>query len=123
MLRGLNVVHTIVDGPQGAENSVPAVWKTTHHDYALLKLHGRNTETYNAPVAIAAERFSYECSDAELRRLVEHASPRLASAMVERLEEVMQAFGSAVRALSFSQGGSASSRSMMMRWVPDSNEC
>jgi uncharacterized protein YecE (DUF72 family) len=69
-LRAMNVVHTVVDGPQGADNSVPAVWETTHRDYALLRLHGRNAETYNRPAESAAERFSYEYSDAELRGLV-----------------------------------------------------
>ena len=45
--RELGVVHTIVDGPQGFANSVPDVWEVTHPDLALVRLHGRNYETWN----------------------------------------------------------------------------
>lgn len=69
-LRAMNVVHTVVDGPQGADNSVPAVWEVTNRDYALLRLHGRNAETYNKAAESPAERFSYEYSDGELKSLV-----------------------------------------------------
>lgn len=55
--------------PQGADNSVPAVWETTHPDYLLLRLHGRNVETYNAPAQSAAERFDYDYPDRELGEL------------------------------------------------------
>lgn len=68
-LREIRAVHTVVDGPQGADNSVPAVWEVTHPDYALLRLHGRNQETYNAPAETPAERFDYEYSEAELTTL------------------------------------------------------
>lgn len=68
-LRELGVVHTVVDGPQGADNSVPA----THPDYALLRLHGRNVEAYKQPAASAAERFDYEYSEQELRELAAEA--------------------------------------------------
>ena len=70
MLRALRAVHTVVDGPRGFDNSVPPVWEVTNPDYALVRLHGRNTETYNAPVASPAERFSYEYSDAELKGII-----------------------------------------------------
>ena len=66
----LGVVHTIVDGPQGFSNSVPAVWATTHPTQALLRLHGRNTATWNIRGASASsERFNYDYSDAELADL------------------------------------------------------
>ena len=41
-MRELGVVHTVVDGPQGFANSVPALWEATHPRYALVRLHGRN---------------------------------------------------------------------------------
>ncbi|GAA4337913.1 DUF72 domain-containing protein [Variovorax defluvii] len=70
-LREHRLVHTIVDGPQGADNSVPAVWEGTHPDYLLLRLHGRNTDTYNIKgAASAAERFDYDYPDQELKELV-----------------------------------------------------
>ncbi|MBU2288569.1 MAG: DUF72 domain-containing protein [Gammaproteobacteria bacterium] len=71
LLRELRVVHTVVDGPQGFANSVPLLAETTHPDYALVRLHGRNTETYNARGASsAAERFDYDYPDAELREIM-----------------------------------------------------
>lgn len=69
-LRELGAVHTVVDGPQGADNSVPAVWEVTQPDYLLLRLHGRNAPAYNQPAASAAERFDYDYSEQELRELV-----------------------------------------------------
>ena len=46
-LRELGVAHTVVDGPQGFYNSVPALWEPTHPRYALVRLHGRNSQTWN----------------------------------------------------------------------------
>jgi len=68
-LRELGAVHTVVDGPQGSDRSVPAVWQVTHPDYLLLRLHGRNLGAYMAPATSAAERFDYDYSDQELREL------------------------------------------------------
>ncbi|HSV60243.1 MAG TPA: DUF72 domain-containing protein [Variovorax sp.] len=70
LLRELGAVHTVVDGPQGFANSVPMLAEATHPDYALVRLHGRNVDTYNIKGASsAAERFDYDYSDAELREL------------------------------------------------------
>jgi uncharacterized protein YecE (DUF72 family) len=75
--RELNVVHTVIDGPQGFHNSVPPVWESTHIDYALVRLHGRNHETWNIKGAtVASERFNYDYPDAELEDI---------AARVERL--------------------------------------
>ncbi|MEJ8850809.1 DUF72 domain-containing protein [Variovorax rhizosphaerae] len=69
-IQELGAVHTIVDGPQGFSNSVPAVWEATHPDYALVRLHGRNAATWNVKGATAAsDRFNYDYSDSELRDL------------------------------------------------------
>ena len=68
--RELGVVHTVVDGPQGFSNSVPAIWEATHPAFALLRLHGRNTSSWNVQGATAAsDRFNYDYSDAELADL------------------------------------------------------
>ena len=70
LLKDLNAVNTVVDGPQGFANSVPMLAEATHPDYALVRLHGRNAATYNIKgAASAAERFDYEYSEAELREL------------------------------------------------------
>ncbi|MEJ8825098.1 DUF72 domain-containing protein [Variovorax humicola] len=69
-LRDLRAVNTVVDGPQGFANSVPMLAEATHAEYALVRLHGRNTETYNTRGASsAAERFDYDYSDQELKEL------------------------------------------------------
>ncbi len=66
-LRELGAVHTIVDGPEGFSNSVPAIWEATNPKVALLRLHGRNTATWNVKGATAAsDRFNYDYSDEEL---------------------------------------------------------
>ncbi|MEO6895905.1 MAG: DUF72 domain-containing protein, partial [Caldimonas sp.] len=73
-LRELKVAHTVVDGPQGFSNSVPAVWETTHPRFALLRLHGRNSKTWNIKGATSAsDRFNYDYPERELADLV----PRL----------------------------------------------
>ncbi|MEO7115328.1 MAG: DUF72 domain-containing protein [Caldimonas sp.] len=73
-LRELGAAHTVVDGPQGFSNSVPAVWEATHPRFALLRLHGRNSKTWNIRGATSAsDRFNYDYPEKELAELV----PRL----------------------------------------------
>ena len=75
--RELNVVHTVIDGPQGFHNCVPPVWESTHMQYSLVRLHGRNHETWNIKDAkVASERFNYDYPDQELEEI---------AARVERL--------------------------------------
>ncbi len=70
-LREMGVAHTVVDGPQGFSNSVPALWETTHPRYALLRLHGRNTATWNVKgQSSASDRFNYDYPEGELAELV-----------------------------------------------------
>ena len=68
--RELGVVHTIVDSPQGFANCVPCVWEVTHPALALLRLHGRNRETWNIKAAAASSRFDYWYSRDELAAMV-----------------------------------------------------
>ena len=84
----LGVTHVIVDGPQGFANSVPQVWEVTNRSLAILRLHGRNTETWNVRGHTAAsERFNYDYADAELQSFV--APLR---ALAERVEFVHVVF-------------------------------
>jgi uncharacterized protein YecE (DUF72 family) len=69
--RELGVVHTVVDAPQGFDNTVPAVWESTHPELTLLRLHGRNTATWNVTGAASSGRFQYEYSQQELAELAE----------------------------------------------------
>ncbi len=69
-LRELALAHTVVDGPQGFANSVPAVWEATHPRYALVRLHGRNARTWNIRGATSAsDRFNYDYPETELGEL------------------------------------------------------
>ena len=80
MQRDLGVVHVVVDEPQVGAKSIPAVWETTDPDLELVRLHGRNHETWDIKGAKAAsERFDYDYTDEELaslaapiRRLADH---------------------------------------------------
>ncbi|MEO8653574.1 MAG: DUF72 domain-containing protein [Ramlibacter sp.] len=68
--RELGVVHTIVDSPQGFANCVPCVWDMSHPALALLRLHGRNRETWNTRAAAASSRFDYRYSADELAAMI-----------------------------------------------------
>jgi uncharacterized protein YecE (DUF72 family) len=69
-LREMRVVHTVVDEPQGVGNFSQSVWEVTHPDLALVRLHGRNAQTWDAKgLQASSERFNYEYSDAELDQL------------------------------------------------------
>ena len=65
----LGVVHTIVDGPQGFANCVPDIWEVTHPELALVRLHGRNYETWNHQGPASSSRFNYWYSAEELAAL------------------------------------------------------
>jgi len=65
--RERQLVNVIVDEPQGAINSIPAVWEITNDELALLRLHGRNHATWNIQGTTASsDRFNYDYNDDEL---------------------------------------------------------
>jgi uncharacterized protein YecE (DUF72 family) len=69
--REFGLAHVIVDGPQGFDNSVPAVWEVTRPDLAMLRLHGRNAASWNTKGLTASSgRFNYDYSEEELAALV-----------------------------------------------------
>jgi uncharacterized protein YecE (DUF72 family) len=68
-LRELDAVHTVVDAPQGFEDTVPAVWETTRPDLAVVRLHGRNVQAWTSAGKASSSRFSYEHGTAELEEL------------------------------------------------------
>jgi uncharacterized protein YecE (DUF72 family) len=68
--RELGVVHTIVDGPQGFANCVPCVWEVTSPALALVRLHGRNRQTWNIRSSTSSSRFDYWYAKEELAALV-----------------------------------------------------
>jgi uncharacterized protein YecE (DUF72 family) len=69
--RQLGVVHTVVDSPQGFANCVPCVWDVTNPQLAILRLHGRNKETWNKKgLAASSARFDYQYSADELAAML-----------------------------------------------------
>lgn len=68
--RHLKLVHVVTDEPQGYANSVEPIWEVTNPELALVRLHGRNAETWRKATRTAAERFDYLYTDAELQQFV-----------------------------------------------------
>ena len=51
-------------------NTIPSVWEVTHPELAIVRLHGRNHETWNKKGLISsAQRFNYDYNDEELADL------------------------------------------------------
>ena len=60
------LVNVVVDGPQ-VGNSVPAVWEVTSPTLAVVRMHGRNHETWSKKgLKAASDRFNYDYSEEEL---------------------------------------------------------
>lgn len=70
--RELGVVHTVVDEPQEVGNFAHGVWAVTHPRLAVVRLHGRNADTWDAKgLSASSERFNYDYDDAELDDLAQ----------------------------------------------------
>ena len=63
------LVNVVVDSPQGFVNSVGTHWEVTNPELALVRLHGRNAETWNVRGPAASDRFNYRYSTEELKEL------------------------------------------------------
>lgn len=69
--RSLGLVHTVVDSPQGFANCVPCVWDVANPRLAVVRLHGRNKETWNKKgLAASSSRFDYQYGAEELAAMV-----------------------------------------------------
>jgi uncharacterized protein YecE (DUF72 family) len=67
MERQRGFVNVVVDEPNTAANSIPAIWEITNPKLALIRLHGRNHETWNIKdAASASSRFNYDYNEEEL---------------------------------------------------------
>ncbi len=70
--RSRGFVNVIVDEPQGSSNSIPSIWSVTNPELAIVRLHGRNHETWNKKnLNSSADRFNYDYSAEELSGLAE----------------------------------------------------
>jgi uncharacterized protein YecE (DUF72 family) len=64
------VAHVIVDEPQGVGNYAQGVWEVTNPSLAVVRLHGRNSETWATKgLTASSERFNYDYGDAEIGEL------------------------------------------------------
>ena len=69
MLDELGLSYVSVDEPQGFRSSVPPIAAVTG-DFAEVRFHGRNAETWEARGLTAEERFRHDYSTAELSEWV-----------------------------------------------------
>lgn len=65
-LRANKLAYTAVDEPQGMKSSIPPVAVATNPELAVVRFHGRRTETWEQRGAGVEERFKYCYSQQEL---------------------------------------------------------
>jgi uncharacterized protein YecE (DUF72 family) len=70
LLADHDLTYVCVDEPQGFRSSVPPVTAVTNPKLAVVRLHGRNAETWEARDVSVAERFRYSYSQPELAEWV-----------------------------------------------------
>ena len=59
LLEKLNLTYVIVDAPQGTASSMPPVVRTTTPNLAVVRLHGRRADTWEAKHNVVSERYRY----------------------------------------------------------------
>ncbi len=65
----LGVCHVVVDEPQ-VGNFAHSLWAVTQPSLVVVRLHGRNADTWEAKgLSASSERFNYEYNDSELQDL------------------------------------------------------
>lgn len=70
--RAHGIAHVVVDEPQGFKSSIPAVWEVTSPELSVVRLHGRNHDTWEKRgLAAASDRFNYLYRESELAELAE----------------------------------------------------
>jgi uncharacterized protein YecE (DUF72 family) len=69
LLEEAGLAYVSVDAPQGFASSTPPLAVATA-DLAVVRLHGRNRETWEIKGSAASERFKYLYTDAELEEWV-----------------------------------------------------
>ena len=82
LLADNGMTYVAVDEPQGFRSSVPLIPAVTEPQMAMMRLHGRNKENWQAKGISVAERFKYLYSGAELDEL----TPRVRE-LAEQAEE------------------------------------
>jgi uncharacterized protein YecE (DUF72 family) len=65
-----NLPYVCVDMPQGFVSSIPPIAAATAKDLAMVRFHGRNTDTWEQKSDSASVRFRYDYSKEELEEWV-----------------------------------------------------
>ena len=79
--RDNGLVNVVVDAPQGVGNTIPSVWEVTNPALAVVRLHGRNRETWNKKgLSTSSQRFNYEYDNQELTEVATHVKDLSANA-------------------------------------------
>jgi uncharacterized protein YecE (DUF72 family) len=87
LLRRNELAYVCVDSPPGFESSVPPVPEATSPRLAVVRFHGRNTDTWEAKVTQVSQRFRYLYDETELREWLP-----MIRAISEQTEEVHLVF-------------------------------
>lgn len=84
--RELRFCNVIVDEPQ-LPGSIPPIWEVTLPQLAMVRMHGRNADTWNLKgLKAASDRFNYDYRDEELRDFI--APVRHLSEQAERVHMI-----------------------------------
>ena len=78
-LEGNDLAYVAVDEPQGFKSSVPPVGAATS-SIAVVRFHGRNSDTWEKRGLTTAERFRYLYNEEELREWVPRIQQMFATA-------------------------------------------
>ena len=87
LLRRNTLAYVAVDSPPGFDSSVPPVAAATSNRLAIVRFHGRNTDTWEAKVRQVSQRFRYLYDERQLRDWL----PQI-RAISEQVEEVHLVF-------------------------------
>lgn len=87
LLRRNELAHVCVDSPPGFASSVPPLAEVTSSSLAMVRFHGRNTDTWEAKVKKVSDRFRYLYDETQLREWV----PKI-RAIAEQAAEVHLVF-------------------------------
>jgi uncharacterized protein YecE (DUF72 family) len=87
LLRRNELAYVCVDSPPGFESSVPPIPEATSPSLAVVRFHGRNTDTWEAKVTQVSQRFRYLYDETELREWLP-----MIRAISEQTEEVHLVF-------------------------------
>ncbi len=83
LLRAHDLAYVMVDAPPGFATSMPPIVAVTSDRLAVVRLHGRRTDTWARPVTVTSERYRYLYDAVELAEWV----PRIID-VAERVQGV-----------------------------------